>query len=190
MDKLTAGFRESEASGRREPMKDVFLIYDRCCFYEIVILSYFMSYSGCNVAFCSTDGKPVRAMEGFSVNADMSLDQLDRGQVRSLILPGGGTSEVDNAAVRACLLDLKERGAMIAGICAGVDVLERAGVLRDVSSTHSTGEDLVSDRNVITARANAYVDFAVEAARKLGLFASEEDLRETVGFWKHYKRVQ
>ncbi len=54
-------------------MKDVFLVYDRCCFYEIVILSYFLNYSHCDLVFCSPDGKPVRAMEGFSVHVDASL---------------------------------------------------------------------------------------------------------------------
>ena len=45
-------------------------------------------------------------------------------------------------------------------------------------------------KNVITARANAYVDFAVEVAKKLDLFASEADLQETINFCKHYQRVQ
>ena len=44
--------------------------------------------------------------------------------------------------------------------------------------------------NVITARANAYVDFALEVAKKLDLFASEDDFQETIGFWKEYKKVQ
>ncbi|MFQ9192623.1 MAG: hypothetical protein ACLR4G_13990 [Agathobacter rectalis] len=48
-------------------MKDVFLVYDKSCFYEIVILNYFMSFSNCDMVFCSLDGKPVRTMEGFSV---------------------------------------------------------------------------------------------------------------------------
>lgn len=171
-------------------MKDVFLVYDKCCFYEIVILSYFMSFSHCDMAFCSLDGKPIRAMEGFSVNADMSLNDLCKEQIRSLALPGGNISEVDRPEVHAYLKDLKERNALLAGICAGVDVLDHAGILRDVRSTHSTDENLVHDRNIITARANAYVDFAVEIAKKLGLFESEEDVQETLDFWKHYKRVQ
>ena len=62
--------------------------------------------------------------------------------------------------------------------------------LCDVKSTHSSDEDWVTDKNVITARANAYVDFAVEVAKKLDLFASEDDLQETINFWKHYQRVQ
>ena len=171
-------------------MKDVFLVYQACCFYEIVILSYFMNYSGCDMAFCSPDGKPVKAMEGFSVNADLSLQELDRTQIRSFIVPGGNISAINNEKVKDCLRELKDRKVLIAGICAGVDVLEDSGVLEDVRSTHSTDEDLVSEKNVITARANAYVDFAIEVAKKLDLFVSEEDLRETVDFWKNYKRLQ
>ncbi|MCI9633223.1 MAG: hypothetical protein HFH18_08280, partial [Ruminococcus sp.] len=45
------------------------------------------------------------------------------------------------------------------------------------------------DRHVITARANAYVDFAVETAKELDLFEDEADLRETIDFWKYHKRA-
>ena len=83
-----------------------------------------------------------------------------------------------------------KREILISSICAEVDVLDHAGILRDVKSTHSSEVDLVTDKNVITARANAYVDFAVEVAKKLDLFASEDDLQETINFWKHYQRVQ
>lgn len=140
--------------------------------------------------FCTLDGKPIRAMEGFSVNVDMSLQDIDKAQIRSLILPGGNISEINNAEVWAYLQEVKEKDVLIAGICAGVDVLDDAGILRDVKSTHSTDEDLVSDKNIITARANAYVDFAIEAAKKLELFVSEEDMQETIDFWKNYNRVQ
>ena len=171
-------------------MKDVFLIYNKCCFYEIVILNYFMNFSHCDMVFCSLDGKPVRAMEGFTVQADLALRDLDRAQIRSFVLSGGNIPEIDKAEVHAYLQELKKRGVLIAGICAGVDVLDRAGILCDVKSTHSTDKDWVSDRNVVTARANAYVDFAIEVAKKLELFESEEDLQGTIDFWKHYHRVQ
>lgn len=171
-------------------MKDVFLIYDTSCFYEIVILNYFMNFSNCDMVFCSLDGKAIKTMEGFSVNADMSLKDLDKEQIRSFIIPGGNISAIDNTDVKTYLQDLKERDVLIAGICAGVDVLDNAGILYDVKSTHSTNEDLVSDKNVITARANMYADFAIEVAKKLDLFVSEEDLQETIDFWKNYNRVQ
>lgn len=171
-------------------MKDVFLVYDKSCFYEIVILNYFMSFSNCEQVFCSLDGKPVRTMEGFSVNVDMPLEALEKDQIRSFILTGGNIAEIDTPEVKSYLQALMKREILIAGICAGVDVLDHAGILCDVKSTHSLDEDWVTDKNVITARANAYVDFAVEVAKKLDLFASEDDLQETINFWKHYQRVQ
>ena len=65
-------------------MKDVFLVYDKSCFYEIVILNYFMSFSNCDMVFCSLDGKPVRTMEGFSVDVDMPLEALEKDQTEVL----------------------------------------------------------------------------------------------------------
>lgn len=171
-------------------MKDVFFVYNTSCFYEIVILSYFMNFSNCDMIFCSLDGKSVKAMEGFCVNVDMSLKDIEKEQIRSFIIPGGNISAIYNADIKAYLQELKERNVLIAGICAGVDVLDNAGILCDVRSTHSTNEDLVNDKNIITARANVYVDFAIEVAKNLGLFVSEEDLQETIDFWKHYNRVQ
>ena len=79
---------------------------------------------------------------------------------------------------------------MIVGICAGVDVSEHAGILHDVKSTHSTDADCAMGKNVVTARANAYVDFALTVAKALGLFVSEDDLRETINFWNYYQRMQ
>ena len=171
-------------------MKDVFLVYNTSCFYEIVILNYFMNFSNCDMVFCSLDGESIKAMEGFSVNVDMSLKDIKKEEIRSFVVPGGNISAIDNADVKTFLKDLKRRDVLIAGICAGVDILDDAGILCDVKSTHSTDEDLVCDKNVITARANAYVDFAIEVAKKLDLFVSEEDLQETIAFWKHYNRVQ
>ena len=106
-------------------MKDVFLVYDKSCLYEIVILNYFMSFSNCDMVFCSLDGKPVCAMEGFSVNVDLSLEALDKGQIRSFILPGGDISEIDTPEVKAYLQAFMKREILIAGICAGEAVLAK-----------------------------------------------------------------
>ena len=171
-------------------MKDVFLVYNTSCFYEIVILNYFMSVTNCDMLFCSLDGNAIKTTEGFSVNVDMTLENLDKEQIRSFVIPGGDISIIDNEDFREFLKDLKKRDTLIAGICAGVDVLENAEILCEVKSIHSIDEDCVSDKNVITARANAYVDFAIEVAKKLDLFESEEDLQETINFWKYHNRIQ
>lgn len=167
-------------------MKDIFLLYDTSCFFEIVILNYFMSMTECEIIFCSLDGKPIRAAEGYSVNVDMALNDVDQEQIRSFIVPGGDISKIDTDEVRSCLQELKYRQVLIGGICAGVDLLQNAGILNGLKSTHSINLDLVNDHHVITASPNAYVDFAIEIAKELDLFEDEADLQETIDFWKYH----
>ncbi len=171
-------------------MKDVFLVYDTSCFYEIVILNYFMSFTKCDVILCSLDGKAIRTAEGYSVNVDTSLNKVNLNEVRSFIIPGGEVSIISNEEVKNVLQELKKKNTLIAGICAGVDLLDEVGVLKDIKSTHSTDENVVNDSKVITSRANGYVDFAIEVAKELELFEDDADLEETIDFWKNYKRVQ
>lgn len=167
-------------------MKDIFLLYDTSCFFEIVILNYFMSMTECEMVFCSLDGRPIRATEGYSVNVDMALKDVDKEQIRSFIVPGGDISKIDTDEVRSCLQELKNRQVLIGGICAGVDLLQHAGILNGVRSTSSADLDIVNDHHVVTARPNAYVDFAIEIAKELGLFEDEADLQETIDFWKYH----
>ena len=71
-----------------------------------------------------------------------------------------------------------------------MDLLNHAGILDGLKSTLSADRDLVNDGRVITARANAYVDFAIETAKELELFEDEADLQETIDFWKYHKRAE
>ncbi len=171
-------------------MKDVVLLYDDCCIFEIVILNYFLKATGSELIFCSMDGKAVRVTEGYSMNADMTLEKMDWTDVRSFIVPGGEIANIDDARVTDIIAGLHKKKVLIAGICAGVEVLDKAGILKGIRSTISTGEDCVKDGNVITARANAYVDFAIESGKALNLFEDEADLQETVSFWKYHQRAK
>lgn len=132
----------------------------------------------------------MKVMEGFMVQPDLSIEKLDREQVRSFILPDGEISAINHREIWSLLRELNDKQVLIAGICAGVDVLDDAGILEGVRSTHSADEDLVRDGNIITARANAYVDFAIKAAEVLELFSDEEDLKETIAFWKYHQRME
>lgn len=172
-------------------MKDIIMLYEDCCIYEIVILNYFLKFTNSEMLFCSVHhGKTIRSMEGYSMNCDISLEELDFSSVRSLIVPGGIIKNIEDQKIFDVIGKLNERKVLIAGICAGVNLLDEAGILKDIRSTHSVDADCVRDGNVITARANAYVDFAIEAAKALDLFEDEADLQETIDFWKYYKRAQ
>lgn len=170
-------------------MQNIFLVYDNCCFYEIVILSYFMKFTGQKTVLCSLDGKAIDCMEGYSVNVDMSLKDVNIDETKCFIITGGDISNINNEEVHNLIINLANKDVLISAICAGVDVLEAAGVLKNVKSTHSEDTDISNDKNIITARANYYVDFAVEVAKKLNLFKDEADLQETISFWKYHKRM-
>lgn len=170
-------------------MQNIFLVYDNCCFYEIVILSYFMKFTGQKTVLCSLDGKAIDCMEGYSVNVDMSLKDVNIDETKCFIITGGDISNINNEEVHNLIINLANKDVLISAICAGVDVLDAAGVLKNVESTHSEDTDISNDKNIITARANYYVDFAVEVAKKLNLFKDEADLQETISFWKYHKRM-
>lgn len=170
-------------------MKDVFLLFDTACLYEIVILNYFIKATGGDIIFCSLDGQPISTTEGLTINANKALNEIDLSEIRSFIIPGGDVTLIKNATVQSILLKLREQGAVIGAICAGVDVLDALHMLDDVKSTHNTDRDYVNDKKIITARANAYVDFAIEVGKELSLFEDDNDLQETIDFWKYHKRI-
>ena len=171
-------------------MQTVVILYNTCCVYEIVILNYFLKYSNKEVVFVSVDGKAITSMEGYSMNVTQKLEDIDINKVELVIVPGGNIQEIDNALVYDFLQNFKVNKGLIAGICAGVDVLEHAGILEGIDSTHSTELDVAVADLVITARANGYVDFSIEVAKKMKLFENERDLEETIAFWREFKRVQ
>lgn len=171
-------------------MKNIFLVYDNCCFFEIVILSYFMKFTGQETVLCSLDGKAINCMEGYLVNVDTALKDIDINNVKCLTITGGDISAINNKDVHDFIKILVDKGAIISAICAGVDLLDDSGILNGIKSTHSEDTDVSNDKNIITARANAYVDFAIEVAKKLDLFEDENDLQETIDFWKYHKRAQ
>lgn len=171
-------------------MKTVVLLYNTSCIYEIVILNYFLKFSNKDVTFVSVDGNAITSMEGYSINVSGKLEDMDAKNVELMIVPGGNIKEIDHDTVWKYLRSVRTNKGLIAGICAGVDVLDHAGILEGIESTYSTEEDVVVTEQVITSRANGYVDFAIQVAGKMNLFKDEADLQETIAFWRDYQRMQ
>ena len=153
-------------------MRNYFLIYDDCCFFEIVLLGYFMKYSTLGeqpCAYCmagSADdagGGTIRTSEGFCVQADTFLKDIDPDEVTSFIIPGGDIAHVKGDELSAFLHRLNRDKSCICAICAGVDLLEEYGFLEGKNTIRTSKNLAVSDGRLITARPNGYVEFAVEA---------------------------
>ena len=160
-------------------MKTVVLLYDTSCIYEIVILNYFLKVTGKEMQFVSLDGKEITTTEGYRI---LPEDRLG--------IPGGDIEKIDIPEVWKYLKSVKDLGGRIAAICAGVDVVEHAGLLEGIESTLSGEKDVVTSDRITTSRANGYVDFAIEVAKQLELFEDEADLQETIAFWREFRRIE
>lgn len=118
------------------------------------------------------------------------LDSADPKDVELLVIPGGDIEKIDTPEVWKYLKSVHDLGGRIAAICAGVDVVEHAGLLEGIESTHSGEKDVVTSDRITTSRANGYVDFAIEVAKQLELFEDEADLQETIAFWREFRRIE
>ena len=130
--------------------------------------------------------KEQQKVTGSARNLPFQIKPKETGLV---IIPGGDIEEIDREEVWDILRRVKKQGGILAGICAGVDVLEHAGILEGIISTHAADLDVAVSEKVITARANGYVDFAIEVAKKLDLFEDEADLQETIAFFRDHQRA-
>lgn len=131
-----------------------------------------MRRSGMDVKSVSvTDDLTVTGANGITVTADLTMDQINEEDIEWLVCPGGMPG-ASNLAACGRLMDLLARhnakGGRIASICAApAVVLAEAGVLKGHKATcypgfetmikdaEVTGEPVVVDGNIITAKGPA-----------------------------------
>ncbi|MCO5256455.1 MAG: DJ-1/PfpI family protein [Lentimicrobium sp.] len=114
-------------------------------------------------------------------------------EIDILILPGGNAWESGgNKVMEKITATLFAAGKPIAAICAATVLLGRMGLLDDLNHTSNDLNYLkaiapeycgdakyqnslaVTDRNIITAKGIAPIEFAREIFRKIGLFADDD----------------
>jgi putative intracellular protease/amidase len=149
----------------------------------------------------SVDDKIVPSFGGLHVQADMLLKDVESSHVDLLVIPGGDPKVyIDRKDIQDFLQELNEKGRPIAAICGGPEFLAQAGLLKGIKVAHGheqeyavqvfkesiiTDEDVIVEGNIITADGQAYVEFAVEIGRQVGLFESEEEAQETELWFKN-----
>lgn len=126
-----------------------------------------------------TEEEKVRGAHDIIVVADTNLSKIgDVSSYDGVVIPGGlpgATNLRDNPRVIEIVKEVNKNDKLTAAICAGPIVLERAGIIKDKKVTSYPGfedqleganyieENVVRDRNIITARGPALaVDFAIE----------------------------
>lgn len=125
--------------------------------------------------------KLVVGAHNITIAADKILDQIeDLEDYNGLIIPGGlpgATNLRDEGRVIDLVKEANKEGKLLAAICAGPIVLEKAGIIQDKKITTYPGFEevivdgkgiykekaVVRDKNIITSRGPSLaVDFALE----------------------------
>ena len=126
------------------------------------------------------------AGNGSTLKVQTSYQKIDLSICRAVIIPGGDPSSIkDNREIDQIARAANDKGIWLAAICAGPFVLAKAKVLTAKRIAHGyspnqleflkqkfegvvlTEEKFVCDGNIITAKPEAHIDFAVEIACRL-----------------------
>ena len=143
------------------------------------------------------DSLQVLGAHKIEVKADKTISQIeDAALYDAVVIPGGmpgATNLRDNSDVISIVEEVNNNDKLVAAICAGPIVLERAGIVQGKKLTSYPGfeqdlagsiyleEDVVCDGNMITARGPAKAeDFAIAIIRSLAGDQAAETLKESI----------
>jgi putative intracellular protease/amidase/ADP-ribose pyrophosphatase YjhB (NUDIX family) len=169
-------------------MKEEFVIiilYPGCISFEITLASELLS-AKYKLVTVSPDGQDVAMNSGVPIKVNKSFQEMNLFNCKAILVPGGDPrSLMGNLEIDRILIDANRKNILIAGICAGPSVLAKAGILKGKRVAHGyqkeqldflkdifkgvllTDDLFVADGNIITAKPEAHIDFAVEIACRL-----------------------
>ncbi len=175
-------------------------IYDTFAQFEVVLASYILKHKGEVITF-GIDNDSVTSQEGFITLPHKNINDVDVNEIDLLIIPGGDPSRVKSKDKLYSLLKrINRKDILIGAICAApihlakADILERKKYtttldfnnIQEFNIENFVDNNVVIDENIITAKASGYVDFAIELGKKVDVFKDEDDLNETIRFFKYY----
>lgn len=188
--------------------KILVFLYNEMADFEITFATHMLGYNGQKeIITISYEDKIVTSKSGLSYAIQKTVKEaLNEKDVEGLIITGGWNGEIRNELM-LLINKLNDENKLLAAICAGPRFLAKAGILKDKKYTTSleTWEDyqkdlfeeedpfprenyinerVVVDKNVITSKGHAFVDFAVEIFNWFNLF---KDNKEKISYLKVLK---
>ncbi|XMB86190.1 DJ-1/PfpI family protein [Mycoplasmatota bacterium WC44] len=155
-------------------MKIALYLYDG--YFETEICIPALLFSKEELFTLSSDQDVVKCKDGRRVLVDYTVSEVNPSEIDVLIIPGG--TPIIKEDVLKLITDCEKHGTIIGSICGGVDYLAHAGVLSNRKYTsyyekEKTYEFLPTDgtlsysmyetdKNVVTAKPAAYLEFALE----------------------------
>jgi putative intracellular protease/amidase len=181
-------------------MRTYVFLYNKFADFEIAPLLLFLREKTEIITFSFERGVQ-QCEEQLKVVVDKSVDEVDPDNVDLVIIPGGDPEPYkERNDLHDLLRMIHKRGKLITAICGGPGFLAHAGLLKGLRVAHGyspedaervfegsiiTDEDVVVEGNIITARGQAFAEFAVEVYRHLGFFENEEEATDTLKWLKN-----
>jgi transcriptional regulator GlxA family with amidase domain len=163
----------------------VVILYPNCIFFEIALAVELLAKQY-HIDYITPDGQEHLASNGLIIQPQSSYADVDLSNCRAILIPGGDPESIkDNKKIDEIIVSANQQEIYLAAICAGTSILAKAGVLKGKKIAHGyekkqleflkdifagvtlADEKFVSDKNIITAKPEAHIDFAVELACRL-----------------------
>jgi putative intracellular protease/amidase len=168
--------------------KALIVFYPNCIEFEAILAAQVLHEENLTIDIATPDGADYLGPSGINLRATHRYAEVDPGEYQVVIVPGGDTKSVlDNEILIGILQIANAAGAAFGAICAGPLLLARAGLLKGRHFTHGYGSNsqlpdwkdgtyedqpVVVDGNIVTAKPQAYIDFAIEVLYAAGLHES------------------
>ena len=187
-------------------MKIALFYYDGFAEFEIVLVGL-VFHREHDIISIALENREYRSEECQRFCVDQVIKDVDIDSIDLLVIPGGEPDPlVNNLELKSFVENLVARNKKVAGICGGASLLAGLGVLKGRKCTGLTsGKDpnipsyryfsesiflddhVVVDGNIITAQGQAYVEFAVELVRQMGLCETEEVYQAGLKWFKNIR---
>ena len=187
-------------------MKMALFYYDEFAEFEIVLVALIFPRQHEIIAI-ALENREYKSEEGQRFCIDQVIQDVDVDLIDLLVIPGGNPAPLAaNRELKEFIEKLVARNKKVAGICGGAELLAGLGLLKGKRCTGGasgetpgtdeyqyfaesilSNEYVVVDGNFITAQGQAYVEFAVELARQMGLVTSEEAYADRLRYFKNIR---
>lgn len=175
------------------------ILYEDFASFEIVLTSYLLKTK---YDIVTIGNKNITSCEGLKFTTDYNLDELLSLDLEGLIIPGGNINNLDDKILLKKVSSMVSENKLIAAICSGISILQKTNIFENYKYSYNgaigsltniqlknyeKNENIILDRNVLTAKPQSYIDFAIYAGKYLEIYENEKDLKETINFFKYGK---
>jgi len=187
-------------------MKNILcFLYDTYVDFEIALVcSYLNLNENIKITYISYDKDFVLSSAGFTVKPDLTVKEALNivNEIDGLIIPGGFERPF-HIELKELIRKLYDGNKLLAAICAGPEFFAKSGILENIKFTTTVEskeydekneidpfprdnyleERMVRDNNIITAKGNAFIDFALEIFEWFKIYDYEAEREECKRSW-------